>query len=110
MRDEEKKRQRRFPAAQGDLPETICDIGDIDFCGYFRGLDAAVCQQIIQVLETFGLPTSTEFEAEDLYAYTLSDKKRSGGTVKLIVPKALGQCEIVPVSVDALKNWIKAGL
>lgn len=73
-------------------------------------LDAAVCQQIIQVLETFGLPTSTEFEAEDLYAYTLSDKKRSGGTVKLIVPKALGQCEIVPVSVDALKNWIKAGL
>lgn len=73
-------------------------------------LDAAVCQQIIQVLETFGLPTSTEFEAEDLYAYTLSDKKRSGGTVKLIVPKALGQCEIVPVGVDALKNWIKAGL
>lgn len=62
------------------------------------------------VLDTFGLPVRTEYTADELYTYTLSDKKRSGGTVKLIIPRSIGCCEIVPTPVTELKSFIEAGL
>ena len=45
-----------------------------------------------------------------LYAYTLSDKKRSGNLVNLILPKAIGDCRIVPTPVSQLQSFIEAGL
>ena len=42
--------------------------------------------RIVALLEQFGLPTRTDYSADDLFSYTLSDKKRSGGTVNLIIP------------------------
>ncbi len=76
----------------------------------FGMFPAADCQRLLNVLKTFGLSTATEYDASSLYAYTLSDKKRTGGTVKLIVPRAIGQCDILPIPVAELKNWIQAGL
>lgn len=72
--------------------------------------DTSACERLLRVLDQFGLPTTTEFSADSLFTYTLSDKKRSGGTVKLIVPRAIGDCAIVPTPVEALKSWIQAGL
>ena len=66
--------------------------------------------RIVAILQKFGLPTTTEYSVEDIYTYTLSDKKRSGGTVKLIIPRAIGNCEIVPTPVEILKSFIEAGL
>lgn len=66
--------------------------------------------RILALLEKFHLPTSTEYSAEDLYTYTLKDKKRAGDTVKLIIPKCIGSCEIVPTPVLGLKSFIQAGL
>ena len=66
--------------------------------------------RILSVLEKFGLPTSTDYPVDDIYRYTLSDKKRSGSMVKLIIPVAIGQCKIVPTPVESLKSFIEAGL
>lgn len=66
--------------------------------------------RILSILQKFGLPTTTEECAEDILAYTLSDKKRSGDLVKLILPNAIGDCSIVPTPVNALKSFIQAGL
>ena len=67
-------------------------------------------RRILSVLNSFGLPTATEDSADALYEYTLSDKKRSGGMVNLILPRSVGHCEIVPTPVSELKSFIKAGL
>lgn len=75
-----------------------------------RASHCADADRILRILRKFGLPTTTEYSADDLYAYTLSDKKRSGGTVNLIIPRSIGDCEIVPTPVDALKSFIQAGL
>lgn len=72
--------------------------------------ERTACEDLLSVLTQFGLPTDTQYTAEDLYTYTLSDKKRSGGTVKLIIPSRIGCCEIVPTPVDKLKSFIEAGL
>ena len=67
-------------------------------------------ERILRILERFGLPSTTEYPAEDIYAFTLSDKKRTGGTVNLIIPEAIGSCSIVPTPVENLKSYIEAGL
>jgi len=66
--------------------------------------------RIIRVLAQFGLPTTIDYPVEDIYAYALSDKKRTGGTVNLIIPKAIGHCDIVSTPVEELKSFIQAGL
>lgn len=66
--------------------------------------------RIIRCIERFGLPTQTDCTAEELYSFALSDKKRSGSTVSLIVPEEIGSCLIQITPVDKVKSFIKAGL
>ena len=68
------------------------------------------CSKIRNVLSKFGLPDNTAFDAQMLYEAALSDKKRAGNTVNLIVPNTIGQCQITPVPTDELKSFIEAGL
>ena len=74
------------------------------FCNF------AVSDALETCLAQFGLPIKTEFNAEQLYQSALSDKKRSGGSVNLIIPRNIGCCDIVPTPVSELKGFIKAGL
>ncbi len=67
-------------------------------------------ETILKILGVFGLPTTTAFSAKELTAVALSDKKRSGDTLSLIVPEKIGKCRIQSTPVDQLKDIIKAGL
>lgn len=67
-------------------------------------------KRILNLLNVFGLPISTDYSAEELYTYILSDKKRSADNISLIIPRAIGNCEIVPTPVDQLLTFIQAGL
>ena len=75
-----------------------------------RGSRCADAERIQCCLKKFGLPTSTEYTAEQLFQCALSDKKRSGGTVNLIVPRAIGDCVIVPTPIEEVQSFIQAGL
>ena len=66
--------------------------------------------RIMWLLDKFGLPIFTGESAADLFTAALSDKKRSGGTVNLIVPLQVGKCAIRPTPVDELESFIQAGL
>ena len=76
---------------------------------------AGICSQgtatrIMWLLERFGLPIFTHHTAAELAAAALSDKKRSGDTVNLILPEQVGKCTISPVPVSTLESFIQAGL
>ena len=83
-------------AAKAGAAAGICDSGS-----------AAAIRTVVQ---SFQLPIRTEFSAEELYTCALSDKKRTGGTVNLIIPRTIGDCAIVPTPVEELEAFIKAGL
>lgn len=68
--------------------------------------DAAIIQR---TLEAYQLPTRTEYATEELISYMLSDKKRSGGTIPLIIPTEIGHCDIVPTPVEVLAAFVEAG-
>ena len=75
-----------------------------------RSVNCPDSNRILTLLEQFGLPVKTHFSAADLFACTLSDKKRSGGDVNLIIPRSIGCCDIVPTPVEQLQSFIEAGL
>lgn len=74
----------------------------------FCSTDTAAAIQ--SILEKFSLPTTTSDSADAIYEGALSDKKRFGGTVNLIVPNRIGNCIIHTVTIDELKTFIEAGL
>lgn len=69
-----------------------------------------IYSRLISVLQKFNLPTATDFTAKQLFTSALSDKKRSGGTVNLIVPENIGKCKIIPTPIDELESLIEEGL
>ncbi len=71
--------------------------------------DVKTRDRILDILERFGLPVSTEYSPEALLDAALSDKKRAGDTVRLILPKSIGECIIQPVAVERLAEIIQAG-
>ena len=66
--------------------------------------------RIIRCLEQFGLPVNTDFTAKEICAAALSDKKRSGDTIRLILPLSIGNCVISPSPVDNILAFIEEGL
>lgn len=76
----------------------------------FGKLSDADAKEIVSTLSAYSLPTATEYSAAILAATALSDKKRSAGTIPLIVPTTIGHCEILPTAVEQLTAWIEAGL
>jgi 3-dehydroquinate synthase len=70
----------------------------------------STCDAILSVLEKFGLPCRTIYPAAEIYSCTLSDKKRSGGTINLIIPQRIGYCAICPTPISELQEFIEVGL
>ena len=72
--------------------------------------DVATRDAVVNILEKFQLPVSCAYSAAELYQVALSDKKRQGGTVNLIIPERIGYCRIVPTPVEEVQAFIEAGL
>ena len=76
----------------------------------FGRCPAAVLPRLRRLLERYGLPDATAYSAQALYEKTLSDKKRSGDTISLVVPIAWGASQLVRIPVSELPAWIERGL
>ena len=75
----------------------------------FQRMPPEEAERVIQLLERCGLPTETDFRAEELLDALYTDKKLRGDTMHLVVPERIGQCRIQPVPVSELKHWLTAG-
>lgn len=76
-----------------------------------RGICSRECSgRIAALLEKLGLPVKTDAPMDALYTHMLSDKKRLGGTVNIIVPEEIGRCRVLPLSVEAARRFMEEGL
>jgi len=66
----------------------------------------ATKNEIVNLLQYYGLPTDTEQEPMSIYLSALGDKKRQGSSLTLIVPREIGRCDLHPIPVEELKAWI----
>lgn len=72
--------------------------------------EAPVAERIAACLVKNGLPAGTEYSAGALADAALSDKKRAGGDIILVIPKKIGFCELKKMPVTELLPVIQAGL
>ena len=61
------------------------------------------------LLERHKLPMTTAHPAADIYRAALSDKKRAGGEITIVVPTAPGCCELKRLPTGELQDWIEMG-
>ena len=66
--------------------------------------------RIVRMLKDYSLPTESPFGADKLTEIALSDKKRKGDMIDLIVPFGIGCSKIYPINVSSLEAFFAKGL
>ncbi len=79
-------------------------------CCIFARAFAKEPREIVECFRTFGLPTDSYFSPKVLAGGALTDKKRQGDTITLVIPVEIGKCELRKVPVSELETIIKAGV
>ena len=74
-----------------------------------------VCEQgcaarIEAVCRAQGIHAPVRFGAEEIFQATLHDKKRHGEAIDLVIPHAIGDCEIVSTPLPEFRRIIELGL
>lgn len=70
----------------------------------------ALAGRLQAVLTQYGLPTTCDFSAEELYEAALADKKRRNQQLSLIAVPTLGQGVVRSIPVAALQTYLREGL
>ena len=73
-------------------------------------VDEPIAARIESALVRNGLPITTKFSPEALANAALSDKKRTGGQITLVVPRAIGACYFLELPTAQLENFFRAGM
>ena len=80
-------------------------------CGHHAGIcSQRAMEQILDILNRFGLPNSVAFTAKDLAQAAHADKKRSADTLSVIIPEEIGRCRIEQLPVSDFEVFLEAGL
>lgn len=65
---------------------------------------------LISLTKQLGLPVSCNFGADELADAALSDKKRAGGSLTLVVPYAIGDSRLCKIPATDVVSWFAKGL
>ena len=63
-----------------------------------------------RLCDRYGLPTTCSATHEQLLCAMQSDKKRSGGTITLILPKAFGDSRLYEIEMSFLGDILEKGM
>lgn len=71
---------------------------------------ADVCRAITAANRNCGLPVTAPYSAKTLAEAALSDKKRRGDHVTLVLPERIGACRLERVEVSHLEEYFQRGI
>lgn len=61
---------------------------------------------ITDILEKYTLPTTTVFGTKELLSVSLTDKKRTGKTIGLVLIDGIGKCHVQTEPIESLEEYI----
>lgn len=74
------------------------------------GLCSPSCRDgILAMLKRYGLPTDVPFGPDALFQAALSDKKRSGSLISLVMPEEIGRCVLKKYTLAECSEIIRLG-
>lgn len=71
-------------------------------------LAPAACDRIVRLLAALGFATEPPVPAERLLAAVTKDKKSEGDTIRLVLPTAVGACEVRTMTFDELSRLVRS--
>ena len=75
---------------------------------YAYGLaEEDITDRVVAVLKKYNLMTECPFTAAESVSVLLNDKKRSGHTINLAIPKRIGECYLYKMDVDKLEEFYR---
>ena len=66
-----------------------------------------VADELKALLVRYGFDVECPYGADEIYNALLSDKKRRGGTISVVLPRAIGDCTLVALPVEELKPLLE---
>lgn len=76
-----------------------------------RGVcDETVPQRIEDLVRRHGLATSCRWDAEQIFAEALHDKKRQGYSIDVVLPHEIGSCSIETMDLQEFRDFLYDGL
>jgi len=71
--------------------------------------DTATSQRVEKCLQSWGLPTDTDYPTDALCTVALSDKKRSGDSITFVFAEKIGSCIFKKVPISEVSDYIEKG-
>jgi len=65
--------------------------------------------RLLTILEKYGFETGIPYSADDMLSALMSDKKRAGDKIKLVVPERIGKTRVETVPIEAMRLWLADG-
>lgn len=65
---------------------------------------------LTKILNEIGFDLNIPYSSDDIYKYALTDKKIKDGHIAMVIPEDVGKCKLHKISLDELKDFLKAGL
>ena len=72
--------------------------------------DGSVFDRVLALVQAYDLPVSTEYDTDALLNAMLSDKKRAGAKISLIVPEAVGRVRIEKMGLEEMDAFLRPAL
>ena len=72
--------------------------------------DTDCSEEICRTLQHHHLKTVCPYPISDLCHTVLNDKKRTGGTITLVIPKSIGDCMLHKLPVEELEKFFSLGM
>ena len=69
-----------------------------------------ICRAIIAANRSCGLPVQSPYPAKHLAEAALSDKKRKGSSITLVLPEEIGKCRLEKIDVAQLEDAFRRGI
>lgn len=66
-----------------------------------------VADELLALLLQYGFDITCGYSANEIYNALLSDKKRRGGNISVILPRAIGECVLYDMPVEELKGLLQ---
>ena len=77
--------------------------------------NAGICEnscydELLVMLKLYSLPSKTLYAQESLFNKAISDKKRKGDKITLVLPEKIGSCFLKTMSLSEMREIISLGI
>ena len=66
-----------------------------------------VAEELAALLERYGFDLSCPYGAREIFEALLTDKKRRGGSISVVLPRTVGDCTLVDMELDELRALLE---